>query len=346
MPTAGDIYELAKVLTLLQASWLAPINQLAPVARAMRRLKARRRDRPGATELVMAHLLSDQVTPEEAFEFYWSWQDRQLELAMHILALRRPGRTWRPTIRLTGRQYLDAALNRGSGAVLWMSDFIYAPIILQRTLRQAGFAQTLLSRPEHGFSVSPFGVRFLNPLWQAAENRFLAERVVIENNDAAPALKVLRERLARNGVVEIAVAETGRRTLDPKFLHGRLRVASGPLHLARTSGAPILPATALRREDGSYEVCIGRALDIGDGAEPLYEAAAEAYTAWLEPVVRRYPDQWNGWIALGRLVENVPGFAASFDCAEALRRDLEAAGARSSDGRSARSPATLVTGRG
>ncbi|MGO8918577.1 MAG: hypothetical protein ACLQJR_21965, partial [Stellaceae bacterium] len=177
---------------------------------------------------------------------------------------------------------------------------------------------------EHGFSVSPFGVRFLNPLWQAVENRYLAERVVIENNDAGPALKVLRDRLARNGVVSIAVAETGRRTLDPNFLQGRMRVASGPLHLARTSGAPILPTTALRIEDGSYQVLIGQALDTADSTEPLYAAAARAYAEGLEPFVRRYPDQWNGWIALGRLVENAPGFAASFDCARALRRDLDA----------------------
>ncbi len=325
MPIPGAIYKSAKLLALLQASWLVPIDQLWPLAQAIRRRGGHRSSgHPGGAELVLAHLLSDQVTPEQAFELYRRWQDRVLELTMHILALRRPGRAWRPSVRLAGRENLDAALCRGAGAILWMSGFIYSPLILQRTLQEAGFEQTLLSRPEHGFSVSPFGVRFLNPLWQAVENRYLAERVVIENNDAGPALKILRDRLARNGVILIAAAETGRRTLDPEFLRGRLRVASGPLHLARTSGAPILPTTALRNEDGSYQVLIGQALDTADSTEPLYAAAARAYAEGIEPFVRRYPDQWNGWIALGRLVENAPGFAASFDCAAALQRDLDA----------------------
>jgi lauroyl/myristoyl acyltransferase len=326
MPLAGTVYESAKLLALLEASWLVPIDRLWPLARAVRRLGRRRSGvRPGGAELMLAHLLSDQVTREQAFEVYQSWQDRQLELTMQIIALRRPGRRWRPAVRLSGVEHLTAALDRGAGAVLWMSDFIYSPVVLQRTLHKAGFAQTLLSRPEHGFSILPFGVRFLNPLWQEVENRFVVERVVIENNDAKPALAILRDRLARNGVVEIAAVETGRRTLDPQFLQGRLRVASGPLHLARTSGAPILPCAALRRGDGSYEVTIRPALDLGDGGEAAYAAAARAYTRWLEPLVRRYPDQWNGWIALGRLLENDPDFAAGFECARVLQRELETA---------------------
>ncbi len=325
MPLPGALYESAKLLALLPASWLVPVDRLWPVAKTLRRWRGRGSgDRPVGAALVLAHLLSDQVTPEQAAALYRRWQDRWLDLTLHILALRRPGRRWRPAVRFTGRGHLEAALGRGSGAILWLSDFIYSPIILPRTLAGEGFPLTLISRPEHGFSVLPFGVRFLNPFWQKVENRSLVERVVIENNDARPSLQRLRERLAQNGVVAIAVTEAGRRTLDPQFLCGRLRMASGPLHLARTTGAPILPATAVRRRDGSYEVVIEPALDVG-AAEPLYEAAARAYTAGLERWVRRYPDQWNGWIALGRLVENIPGFVESFACAAALGRDLAAA---------------------
>jgi lauroyl/myristoyl acyltransferase len=325
MAIPGAFYESAKLLALLPASWFVPIGRLWPLAKALRRWRGRYTDRPAGAALVLAHLLADQVTPEEAAAIYRRWQDRWLDLTLHILALRRPLRRWRPAVRLTGRRHLEAALGQGAGAILWLSDFIYSPIILPRTLSGAGFPLTLLSRPEHGFSVVPFGIRFLNPFWQQVENRSLVERVVIENNDAKSSLQRLRERLGQNGIVAIAVAESGRRTLDPAFFCGRLRMASGPLHLARTTGAPILPATAVRHSDGSYEVAIEPALEI-DGAEPLYHAAARAYTQGLEHWVRRYPDQWNGWIALGRLVENAPGFAQSFACAAALGRDLAAAG--------------------
>lgn len=324
----GPIYELARLLALLSASWLTPIERLGPLARALRRLRERERDPSGATEIIMAHLLSDRASPRQASELFRQWQNRLLEMTLQILALRRPGRGWRPLIHLQGVDTLAAALRGGKGAILWISDFVYRPLIVPFALRQAGFAVAHLSRPEHGFSVSPFGVRFLNPLWTAVENRFLSERVVIEGNDARAALATLRERLAGNQLVSITVAETGRRTLAATFLGGRLRLATGPVHLARTSGAPLLPIVAVRKEDGAYTVSIEPPLDVRDSDHPPYSAAIRAYAAMLEGFVRRYPDQWDGWIALGRLAENVPDFVGSFDCASNLRRDLERAGIR------------------
>jgi lauroyl/myristoyl acyltransferase len=326
MASRAAVYETAKLLVLLSASWLVPIRQLWPLARLLRLGRRRGAERsPGTAALVLAHLVADQVTVDQGFALYRRWQDRWLDLTLHVLALKRPLRRWRPVVRFTGRPHLEAALARGTGAVLWLSDFIYSPIILPRTLAEAGFPLTLLSRPEHGFSVLRFGMRWLNPLWQQVENRWLAERVVIENNDAKPCLARLRRALALNGVVAVAAVETARRTVDAPFLTGRLRLATGPLHLALTAGAPVLPATAIRRRNGSYDVVIEPPLDLGDAAAPRYEAAACAYAQGLEYWVRRYPDQWNGWIALGRMVETVPGFAESFACAAALDRDLAAA---------------------
>jgi lauroyl/myristoyl acyltransferase len=323
----GALHEAIKLLALLPVSALAPIEQLLPLARTIRRGRPRRIKCAGASEIVMAHLLGDRVSPCDAAELFQQWQNRSLELAMQILALRRPGRRWRPRIRVDGYENLAAALRRGAGALLWVSDFVYRPVIVPLAIRQAGFRSPVhLSRPEHGFSVSPFGVRFLNPVWVSVENRFLTERVVIKNNDASAALNTLRNRLARNEIVSITVAETGRRTLDAKFLHGTLRVASGPIHLARTSGAPLLPIFAVRNPQGIYEVSIGRALPVDDVADPPYATTVLAYAAMLEPFVRKYPDQWNGWIALGRLVENAPAFTASFECASALAQDLERLG--------------------
>lgn len=327
MRMPGAFYESAKLLALLLLSWVVPIERLWPLALAMPGWGGRRRDPVGASDIIMAHTLSDQVSPLQATELFRRWQTRSLEMTMQILALRRPGRRWRPVIRLQGLEHLTASLRGKLGAILWISDFVYRPLIVHMALRQAELAAVHLSRPEHGFSVSPFGVRFLNPLWAAVENRFLAERVVIENDDASGALKTLRERLSANDIVSITVAETGRRTLDARFLHGRIRVASGPAHLARSSGAALLPVFAVRNDDGAYEVSIGQALDVNDSADPPYSAAIRAYAEMLEPFVRQYPDQWNGWIALGRLAENAPdasAFIASFDCAGDLRQDLAA----------------------
>jgi hypothetical protein len=326
MRITGALHESAKLLALLPVSWLVPIAQLGPLARALRKTKGRGNRRKGASDIVIAHLL-DGVAPREATALFQRWQARSLEMTLHILALLRPGRFWRPSIEVSGSENLAAALHRGSGAILWISDFVYRPLIVPLAVRQAGFRSPVhLSRPEHGFSVSPFGIRFLNPRWVAVENRFLSERIVIEKNDASAALKTLRARLAANQIVSITVAETGRLTLDTKFLHGTLRLATGPLHLARSTGAALLPIFAVRNEAGAYKVSIGPALPIDDRVDPPYSTALRAYAAQLEPLVRKYPDQWNGWIALGRLVEKTPSFTASFDCASAIARDLERIG--------------------
>jgi lauroyl/myristoyl acyltransferase len=325
MAPADCVYEAAKLLALLAASWIMPMGRLGPFAEFIRRWRGS--PRRGATEIVIAHLLADRPAPVQAATVFHQWQNRSLEMAMQVLALHRPGREWKPVVRLEGRENLAKALRGGAGAILWISDFVYRPLVVPLALRQAGFRGPVhLSRPEHGFSVTPFGVRFLNPLWVAIENRFLTERVVIEKADGSAALKTLRDRLARNEIVSITVAETGRRTLDTKFLQGTLRLATGPFHLARTSGAPLLPVFAVRNGRGVYEVSIGEALTVDDDADPPYTSAMRSYAAALEPFVREYPDQWNGWIALGRLVENTPGFAASFDCADAIAQDLASLG--------------------
>ena len=274
----------------------------------------------------MSHILSDHLTLAQAQEVFERWKARSLELMLQILALYRPGRRWRPVIKVEGLENLTDALARGKGVILWNSDFAYRVIMIHVALRQTGFAAANLTRPEHGFSVSPFAMRFLNPLWAAAENRFMAERIMIENNDAGSALKILRDRLAKNKIVVITVSETGRRTYDAKFFHGKIRVATGPVHLARTSGAPLLPVFVLRNEDGIYEVSIRRALDAEDTSEPLYAAAINDYVAMLAPMVLKYSDQWNGWLALENLVENAPdaaAFVGGFDRPSAITRELD-----------------------
>src|SRR5215472_12935689 len=117
MRITGALHESAKLLALLPVSWLVPFEQLGPLARAIRKAKGWRKDRRGASDIVIAHLL-DGVTPSEASQLFQRWQDRSLEMALQILALQRPGRIWRARIEGSGFENLAAALRRGSGAIL------------------------------------------------------------------------------------------------------------------------------------------------------------------------------------------------------------------------------------
>jgi lauroyl/myristoyl acyltransferase len=299
--TATDFYQVLKLLVLAPPSWLLPIDRLWPVACSLRDWTARRDAVPNSGERLIARVLC--VTQQQASEIQRTLRNRMLETLLQILALHRPGRRWHPAIRLHGLANLQAALERRSGAILWVSDFIYGTLITKMAFHRAGLPLIQLSRPTHGFSITPFGMRFLNPQWMKIEDRFLVERVLIAGEEASAALGVLRNRLAANGVVSILVTDTARRTYDAKFFDGTLRVATGPLHLSRSSGAPLFPVFTVRSEDGVYDVWVGRSLDVDDASEPNYGAAIRGYVTMLEPHVLKHPDQWNGWVSLGRLAE-------------------------------------------
>jgi glycosyltransferase involved in cell wall biosynthesis len=122
------------------------------------------------------------------------------ECALQVLRGHLPG-GWHPSIALEGRHHLDAALARGNGAVLWMAHFAFAGTIVKMAIHAAGYRLGHLSRPEHGFSKTRFGVAVLNPIRTSFENRYLNRRIVYRREQPAAALISIRELLAENGVV-------------------------------------------------------------------------------------------------------------------------------------------------
>jgi lauroyl/myristoyl acyltransferase len=216
------------------------------------------------------------------------------ELNFQIIGMTGPWRSWRPDIRLIGANHLQKSLDNGHGAILWMTETSFATLIAKMALHDAGYRACQLSRPKHGFSMSDFGVRYLNPIWVGAEDRFIAERIVIRGKTAADALTVVRARLAANQPVIFAVVPQAHKLVFVPFLRSRLPLPTGPMRLARTTGAALLPVFTVANDSGGFEVSIH---------EPLYPAAGEtddesiatAYAKQLEAFVLKYPDQWNGW---------------------------------------------------
>jgi hypothetical protein len=76
----------------------------------------------------------------------------------------------------------------------------------------------------------PFGIRWPNPIWTRIEQRLNADQIVIQNNDAGTALRLLRERLGANGIVWISVGPEARRTLHIPFIRGTISLATAPPH--------------------------------------------------------------------------------------------------------------------
>lgn len=107
---------------------------------------------------------------------------------------------------------------------------------------------------------------------------------------------LLLEALARGEVVALQGdrPRRGGRVLERSLFGRPYSVPAGPLVLARTSGAPLLPVFVHREGRRRYRVSVGEPLTVARGADRGADlaAAADRFLAELEAAVRRRPHQW------------------------------------------------------
>lgn len=202
-------------------------------------------------------------------------------------------------VTLSGLEHLEAALAPGRGAVLWIADFIEAPTASKIGFARAGHPLSHLSRPEHGFSKSRFGIAVLNPVRTRYEDRFLHERIMYDRRAPGSAHRAILRRLKDNGVVSVmASAHEGRALADVRFLAGHLRLATGPLRLARAAGCAVLPVFTLPGpRAGDFELIVEAPLQFPQdgGRDDAIAAAVIDFTSRLERYVAQWPMAWVGW---------------------------------------------------
>ena len=211
-------------------------------------------------------------------------------------------RTPRHEIDLAGRERIDRALEQGRGAILWVGRFVFASLIAKMALHEAGIPVSHLSRPAHGFASSEFAIRRLNPIWTRVEERYLRERIVMDPARPATALRRLHARLTENEVVSISVGDEGVRTTPVSLpipggdtaAEGRpIELATGPITLAASTGAALIPVFAVREPTRRFRVEIQEPLDVPDLDRVAREdVVARAYGERLAPFVVCYPGQW------------------------------------------------------
>lgn len=200
-----------------------------------------------------------------------------------------------------GTEHIDAALAQGRGVVLWLADLVYTNDVQYIALRENGYAPSHLTRPEHGFSDTRFGLKFLNPIRQKFELRYLHERIVYRRERPNEAGNLIRQRLGENSVVSIyASGYEGRKLVELEFLSGRLKIATGPPGIAHKQKCPILPVFALPDPNPlAFKVSIGKPLNLDDEDkdEAIIKATQELF-AQLAPIVKERPELFRAWSAM------------------------------------------------
>jgi hypothetical protein len=223
------------------------------------------------------------------------------EVAFQCLRGYRPG-GWHPKIAVQGREHIDEALRLGKGCVLWVAHFVFAPNVAKIGLHDLGYRVNQLSRPDHGFSSTRFGIRCLNPVRTVFEDALLAERIVFDRSHPAPALRRAHRTVAGNGIVSFtAGAWEGSSVVEAGFLCSHITLAMGPVWLARSSGAILLPVFAMRTETPDvFVVEIDQPIEVRAAAsEPeCFVEATKSFLLRYEHRILKYPGQWRGWRSL------------------------------------------------
>jgi predicted LPLAT superfamily acyltransferase len=283
-----DLLQVGKIAAFTTVAWLTPPRLWRKAAAATAHFGTY-----GADLSVYQRIFGPTFDKNAASLLNYRRRICRYEARLQILGLKGIWRSWWPDIRLHGDAELRKALNNGRGAILWVTESAYSALILKMALNSAGYRASQLTRPGHGFSNSPFGIRFLNPLWTNVEDRFIDERVAIQGDNAASALAILRARLAANRVVNIAVYTKARKFVEVPFFHHSIQLPTGPIRLMRETGAPLLPAFVFA-SDKHFDVTIESALPPSD-KRGAFDSTATAYAKLLESYVRKYPEQWMGW---------------------------------------------------
>jgi len=291
----SDARFLAELPWLWFVAWCLPERRWDSLCRRLERFKSRLGwFDPDAVAAIMARGLGGSPSPDLAIR----WAAGRTECHLEVLRTLRPGFRHMPAFEIAGLEHLEAAVAEGRGCLLWVAHFCFNSLTVKAAITGAGYRLWHVSRREHGFSKTRFGMRVLNPMRVAAERRYLAGRILIDRANPGAALVTARRTLEGGGVVSFtAGAWEGVRPIDVDLVGARLPLSTGAAGLALMTGAPLLPVFATREDRGNVRIEIGAPIGVpSDGTrDEKLRLMAQAFANRTEPYIRRCPGEWRGW---------------------------------------------------
>jgi len=213
---------------------------------------------------------------------------------------------------LTGREHLEAAAARGTGAILWASHFAAQTLPGKRGLFEAGFPAYQVSSLHHGFRHTWFSEKYLNPLLVRAENRYLAGRLTFVREEAGMLVRKVM-RLLDSGAYVIFTNNlfAGHSFVEmPIGTAGFVSMSTTPIALALRAKVPLMCMSTIEREPlAQYEIRISEDLTAEKNAAagqrqterhdyPTMARIAFRARDELLADVKKAPDQFLDWPSL------------------------------------------------
>lgn len=120
-------------------------------------------------------------------------------------------------------------------------------------------------------------------------------RVIYSDSSVFSAFNMIRA-LRQNEILAIQIdrgnGEPSSSVKPVDFFGAPAMFQEGPFHLARLSGAPVVPVVTLRRGRRHYEIVLGEPRRVSrDVVDDVAQALRET-VAFFERTIRRHPEQW------------------------------------------------------
>lgn len=176
-----------------------------------------------------------------------------------------------------GLENLEKAVSRGKGTLL-ITGHIGNWERVSSWLSLAGYPLTVIARDANQDDVN----QMVNAMRSGP-----GTNVVARGNAARPAL----ERLKANEIVGILPDQNASEIFIPFFGHPAGTVLGPGVLNARTK-ASVLPVYGVYVGDGKWKIVFDELIEPLDGYDVKGEGLMRAINAWLESVIREYPDQW------------------------------------------------------
>lgn len=292
-----DAATLAGAAMLFGPAWFAPERHLRTIGWALRRLAISDLTQdPQATAGQIRRTLGARLPTVSGHDILGAMAAEGILTFLQVLRSFRFDR-WAPAVRLASVDRIRAAQETGRGVILWVAHGFHGHLGAKVAFHQSGLSVSHLSKADHGFSASRFGMDYLNRLQTVVEDRYLAERILLPMEGRNSALNAVVRRLRANGIVSITAQRGTGRTVKAPFLDGRIKLAPGGPALAYMTGATLLPVFAFRDDAGVIDVTVEPPIEIASTASrgEAETQAMKCYVAKLEPYVVRHLGQWLGW---------------------------------------------------
>jgi lauroyl/myristoyl acyltransferase len=251
----------------------------------------------------MRFVLGDTLGAAEAHEEARAWAAMCYESRwLRYRALHGRGPAVETSVE--GLAYVTRAAGEGRGSILWGMEFCDT-LVVKIALHRAGVRLVHLSTANHGLAAPPtkLGLRIVSPLYCAAENRFLDERVVMPTDGSLHHMLVLRQRLKEARCVYISGERLAvRRNVAATLMGRQAFFAPGAPALAWTTQAELLPVHVVRSAPFRYRVVIDAPIAI-DRTCDLKRAVVEPVQEFAARLGRRVAEYPAGWMWLGGTVE-------------------------------------------